>query len=276
MHALRPIAVHASLVEEQLGPGFRAVGLRGQIGPHLDPWIGVDHFHMAQPTFKPHPHSGFSAVTYLFPDSPGAFLNRDSLGDRTRIGPGAFHWTQAGSGVIHEEVPETTGVAGHGLQMFVNLSAEHELVAPRSFHLEAEQIPEVEHDGARLRVLAGDAFGVRSSLDQLLTPVTLLDIALLPGGTLHLPVPLAHHAWALVIAGAGPGLAQHDAVGFGDGDTVELVAGTPGLHVVLGHGSPIGKAVLWDRSLSMSTADRLADARRRHDAGEMGRLDPSF
>jgi redox-sensitive bicupin YhaK (pirin superfamily) len=160
--------------------------------------------------------------------------------------------------------------------MFINLSAEHERVAPRSFHLDAEQVPEAHHAGARLRVLAGEAFGVRSPLDELLTPVTLLDLTMPPGATLHLPVPLAHHAWALVIGGGGPGLAVHDAVGFGDGDTIELVAGDAGLHVVVGHGTPIGKPVLWDRSLSMSTAERLADARRRHDAGEMGRLDPSF
>ncbi len=35
----------------------------------LDPVISVDHFRMSQPTFAPHPHAGFSAVTYLFEDS---------------------------------------------------------------------------------------------------------------------------------------------------------------------------------------------------------------
>lgn len=54
---------------------------------------------MSEPTFPPHPHAGFSAVTYLFEDSGGALVNRDSLGDRSRIEPGALHWTQAARGI---------------------------------------------------------------------------------------------------------------------------------------------------------------------------------
>ena len=62
------------------GDGFQAQGIRGDAAV-LDPYLMVDHFRMSQPTFGPHPHAGFSAVTYLFDDAETGFHNRDSRGD---------------------------------------------------------------------------------------------------------------------------------------------------------------------------------------------------
>ena len=50
------------------GDGFNAYMLRNAQGV-LDPFLGVDHAWMSAPTFPPHSHSGFSAVSYLFLDS---------------------------------------------------------------------------------------------------------------------------------------------------------------------------------------------------------------
>lgn len=117
----RRVVARTELVSHQVTPGFSSYGLRAGGPIELDPFLNLDDFTMSQPTFPPHPHAGFSAITYMFEDSPGAFVNRDSLGDRSLIEPGAFHWTQAARGMMHEEVPEHPGVRCHGLQMFVNL-----------------------------------------------------------------------------------------------------------------------------------------------------------
>jgi len=50
------------------GPHFRAYGLRG-LAYLINPFIGVDHAWMSAPTFPPHPHAGFSAISLRFPDS---------------------------------------------------------------------------------------------------------------------------------------------------------------------------------------------------------------
>ena len=89
----RSVKATTVLRESQMGPGFSAYSLRSLSDYPLDPFLNFDDFRMSVPTFPPHPHAGFSAVTYMFEDSPGAFINRDSLGDRSRIGPGALHWT---------------------------------------------------------------------------------------------------------------------------------------------------------------------------------------
>ncbi len=110
----------------------------------LDPFLALTDFHMTEPTFAPHPHAGFSAVTYMFRDSAGSFRNRDSLGDESVIEPGALHWTQAGAGMMHEEIPIEPGLDCHGLQLFVNLRSEHKLAPPRAFHVSAADVPVVD------------------------------------------------------------------------------------------------------------------------------------
>ena len=48
----------------------------------LDPFLALTDFHMTLPTFAPHPHAGFSAVTYMFRDGVGSFRNRDTSATR--------------------------------------------------------------------------------------------------------------------------------------------------------------------------------------------------
>ena len=93
------------------GSHFQAYRFHGASPAQLDPFIGIDHAWMSAPTFPPHPHAGFSAVTYLFLDSETGIQNRDSNGNRTLIEPGGLHWTAAGRGVVHEENPAITGRA---------------------------------------------------------------------------------------------------------------------------------------------------------------------
>jgi redox-sensitive bicupin YhaK (pirin superfamily) len=92
-----------------------------------------DHYRMSGPTFAPHPHAGLSAVTYVFEDSAGAIHNRDSLGHDLDVQPGEILWTQAGSGVVHDEYPAKHDASVHGLQLFVNLTARTNLLRLKCF-----------------------------------------------------------------------------------------------------------------------------------------------
>lgn len=135
--------------------------------------LQIDHFHMSQPIFPPHPHAGFSAVTLMFEDSEGSFTNRDTLSEKVvPIHPGDVHWTTAARypllylnsyrGLMHEEIPVKKGVDSHGLQIFANLAAKDKLIDPRADHLDAKETLIHEKDGARVRVLTGEAFGLQS------------------------------------------------------------------------------------------------------------------
>jgi redox-sensitive bicupin YhaK (pirin superfamily) len=285
MSRLRTVQAVVELPLQRMSPSFRAYGLRSGGPIALDPFLHLDDFEMSEPTFPPHPHAGFSAVTYMFEDSEGAFVNRDSLGDRSIIGPGAFHWTQAARGMMHEEIPERRGARCHGLQMFVNLREADKLAAPRAFHVAASDVPEVSpSEGVRVRVLAGSFAGVSSPLTELLTAVTFLDVHLGPNATVEVDAPAADTAFVFVVGGRGHvdgeatvALPAHSAAGFvGDGDRLRLVAGDDGLHVLVGVGTPIGEPVVFGGPFAMTNADALREANARFRRGEMGHLDPSF
>jgi redox-sensitive bicupin YhaK (pirin superfamily) len=245
----------------------------------LDPVVIVDHFRMSQPTFAPHPHAGFSAVTYLFEDSDDGFINRDSLGHTLPIEPGALHWTQAGSGVLHEEIPRTPGRGSHGLQIFVNSAAALKGSAPAMFHRRADEIAVVEPvPGARVRVVLGDFGGVSASIGAH-TPITLLDITLAPNARLDVPLPAGERAFAIVARGV---LADHDAddephaLRFADeGDAVALHAGAQGAHLALFAGRPLAEPMFPKGPFIGSSAAEVTDMIRRFQSGAMGALAPT-
>ncbi len=135
----------------------------------------LDDFRVRGQPFPPHPHAGFSAVTYVFEDSHGALRSRDSLGNDVVGGPGGVVWTLAGSGVIHHEVPAQDDRELHGLQLFVNLSAENKLATPRMLTLAKGDAPEWQNEaGDCVRVVVGSYGGVASPL-ALVEPFDLLE-----------------------------------------------------------------------------------------------------
>ncbi|WP_088318155.1 pirin family protein [Kineosporia sp. R_H_3] len=103
--ARRSVGSMTVLHPHQVSPGFVEDTVQHGGPVTLDPFLSITDFRMSRPTFAPHPHAGFSAVTYMFRDSAGSFRNRDSLGDVSLIGPGDLHWTQAARGMMHEEIP---------------------------------------------------------------------------------------------------------------------------------------------------------------------------
>ena len=80
--ALRNLASRARLVPPGQAEGpFGIVRPLAALGVDLDPFLMMDWARGSEDPFGPHPHAGFSVSTYLFPDSEGKFLNRDSLGE---------------------------------------------------------------------------------------------------------------------------------------------------------------------------------------------------
>jgi hypothetical protein len=247
------------------------------MGLDLDPVLNIDLFHMSVPTFPPHPHAGFSAVTVMLPESKGGFLNRDNLGDTSKIEPGAVHWTQAGSGMMHEETPLVTGVDCFGFQIFVNLAAAQQEIAPRALHAAANEIPTFRADGGETRVLAGSVGGLTSPLAGLATPVLLLDVTVARGKSLEIAIPEGWRGWAFCTSGAGTlasePVAEGDVAQFSDnGNRVSLSAGQGPLRALLGAGAALRQPIRWAGPFQFAAEEALDRARDRWRKGEMGRL----
>jgi redox-sensitive bicupin YhaK (pirin superfamily) len=280
----RSVASLVTLPHGAHGRGFTDYTLSPERGLAIDPFLVLSDFQMPQPFFPPHPHAGFSVMTYMFPDSEGAFINRDSLGDHSRIEPGALHWTQAARGIQHEEVPEIPGQACHGLQMWVNLGAQHKLADPGAAHVSAADVPELTPaPGVRLRLVAG-RYGDAQAGYETLTAFTLLDVYLEPGAALQHQAPASDTAFLMAIDGDGlvvsadgrTAVGEHTVALFDhDGERLHVQAGDRPFHALLATGRPLGEPVVFGGPFVMNTQAEISAARQRFARGEMGRLEPS-
>lgn len=274
------MATIARMQRANRGSQFRAFRLHGSDPAQLDPFMGIDHAWMSAPTFPPHPHAGFSAVTYLFLDSETGIANRDSLGNSTLIQPGGLHWTAAGCGVVHEENPAVMGSTAHLLQIFVNLPRDRQNAAPFALTLAPQDMPVVQRPGVRVRVPLGSFDGVRSPLAPP-TKVTLLDITLEAGAELDLPVPAGQRAFFMPINGR----AELNGESFGLDDlgapilppateatTHKLISKVGGAKVAVFIGEPLRQPILSNGPMAFANQESLTAATAAYQRGDMGRL----
>ncbi|WP_321967832.1 pirin family protein [Burkholderia cepacia] len=280
------MAVHVSgVVESQMssrGAVFSAKRIDLQaLGPFADPVVGLDHFRMNAPTFAPHPHAGFSAITYIFEDSRGAVRNRDSLGHDFVAEPGDIIWTQAGSGVVHDEFPVKSGHEVHGIQLFVNLSAANKQLDPKVLWVKRDDIPEIGDAGAnRLRVVAGEYAEKRSPLVPA-EPFLLLDgVWSLPGDLLLHPdwntlIYVLEGSLRLDWGGGAAHLRYGQTLGMRSDDraSVQLTPDSTA-HVLVLAGPALKAPVVVHGPFIMNSTEQLADAVARFNSGKMGRLQP--
>jgi redox-sensitive bicupin YhaK (pirin superfamily) len=231
------------------GQGFTAYSVNQQsLGTEIAPFLQLDHYFMTQPTFAEHPHQGFSAVTYMFEDSEGSFFNEDSQGDKSTISPGDLHWTQAGSGIRHNETPIEPGKMCHGIQMFVDLPLADKSLPAKAFHVTAAQIPVYTTDtGGRVRVVVGNANGVTSPLN-ISTKIRFLDVTLPANTSIEHEVAADESVFLLAVKGSGFVGEQQDAISQSErcaiaanqatlftpaGNNIQAKAGAEGLQYVL-------------------------------------------
>ncbi len=212
---------------------------------------------------RPHPHIGLATVTYLF---EGEIIHRDSLGSQQPIRPGDINWMTAGAGIVHSERtgPEqrARGSRLHGLQLWVALPAQHEETAPHFQHHAAETLPTLEHAGAEVRLLAGEAYGRRAPVTTF-SPLFYADVSLLAGTEFPVTDEYSERA-AYVVQGdvacarerAGPGRMLL----FAAGAAVALRT-THGARLVLIGGEPVGERhIYWN--FVASSRERIEQAKR--------------
>jgi len=150
-----------------------------------------------------HPHRGFETVTYML---EGQFEHEDSAGNKGAIAAGDVQWMTAGSGVVHSEMPagfiREKGGRIHGFQIWVNLPASDKMMAPRYQEVPSRMIPEAQttDDLAHVRVIAGEALGVRAVIDTR-TPILYQDWTLKPGASVEQAIAEGHHALVYVFQG---------------------------------------------------------------------------
>jgi redox-sensitive bicupin YhaK (pirin superfamily) len=263
-----------------LGDGFFVTRLlpqaaRRSIGPFVffDYFGPVDFAPGKGIDVRPHPHIGLATVTYLF---DGAQMHRDTLGSVQEIRPGDVNWMTAGRGIAHSERTgaemRAAGHRMHGIQSWVGLPRRDEEAAPAFQHFAAKELPEHDDKGVRLRLIAGEAFGLTSPV-RVFSPIFYADARFSPGGALRYATDHQERAF-LVIEGEvqtseththGPGAM----LALEPGEEVTLYADAPARVMLLG-GAPLdGPRHIWWNFVS-SSQDRIERAKREWQDGKFG------
>jgi len=133
----------------------RNAGFEGEL--RMDPFLMLDEIRSDSKDdfiagFPAHPHRGFETVTYM---RQGSFSHTDSMGNTGAIDNGGAQWMTAGSGVIHSEMPAAGAERMHGFQFWLNLPASEKMTAPAYRDIQAGEIGELQHEDARVRLIAG-------------------------------------------------------------------------------------------------------------------------
>jgi redox-sensitive bicupin YhaK (pirin superfamily) len=218
---------------------------------------------------RPHPHIGLATLTYLF---AGEIMHRDSVGSEQAIQPGEVNWMIAGRGITHSERFERARREGgrmNGIQAWVALPREHEETDPAFEHHAAAELPVFEQDGARARLIAGEAMGARAPV-RTHSPLFYIHCELAAGGRAELPARYPERA-IYVAAGTievnGERFAEGRMLVFQPGQPIPFSAPDSAVAMLLG-GEPIGERfVEWN--FVSSSKERIAQAKADWRAGRM-------
>jgi redox-sensitive bicupin YhaK (pirin superfamily) len=247
--------------------------------PLFDPFLLLDDFHSDNPAdylagFPWHPHRGIETVTYVL---HGSVRHGDSIGNSGVIQSGDVQWMTAGSGIIHQEMPEqANGNLLWGLQLWVNLPASHKMMPPRYRDVSNAQIPEVTlQDGVAVKIICGTVAGVKGPAQDIIADPEYLDVTVPAGTAFEYPVKDGYTVFAYVLEGQGyfdqqkTQLIQPEQLVLFDksGDTVAMLTETDSLRLLLISGKPIGEPVAWYGPIVMNTQAELQQAFEEYSNG---------
>ncbi|MBI5249274.1 MAG: pirin family protein [Desulfomonile tiedjei] len=253
--------------------------------PAFDPFLLLDDFRSDDPEhyikgFPWHPHRGIETITYVI---QGDVEHGDSMGNKGIISAGDIQWMTAGSGIIHQEMPQgDPNGRMYGFQLWANLPKSHKMMDPRYRDVKSEQVPEVLlEDGTRLRVICGKVGDKQGPVSDIITDPEYLDVTVPAGSKFIHPTKRSHTVFAYVIGGKGcfcnektplsyeiegtnyfdmqtdPIISDRTLILFGDGDQIAVSTEGDAVRFLLISGKPIAEPVAWYGPIVMNTQEEL-------------------
>jgi quercetin 2,3-dioxygenase len=253
----------------------------------VDPFLLLHHADIEVPGHVeprhagvgPHPHRGFSPVTFIF---KGGVHHRDSRGNSSVVYAGGAQWMNAGMGVMHSERPprdiHQLGSRQEIIQLWVNTPARHKMDQPEYFPLQEKDIPRFvsEDKLTTVNVVSGELLGIKGPVPTK-TAVNAATIYLRKGAQIAIPLPEHHNSFLYLLDGkiniAGYGLTEglHAAVFANDGDGVGLEA-LEDTRILLVSALPLNEKVVSHGPFVMNNETQILEAMRDYQKGKMGML----
>ena len=247
----------------------RAFGIKEV--PQFDPFLMLDDFRSNNPEdylpgFPRHPHRGIETVTYML---EGRVEHADSLGHRGIVEAGGVQWMTAGSGIIHQEMPQPVNGRMGGFQLWVNLPRSHKMIDPRYQEISSSGIPVLSREeNTRIRILCGSMNEVFGPVQDIVGYPEFFDVTLGPDVPFSHEVKAEHTAAVYVIGGSGNfDIWQEKELGnrtmilyAPEGRRVQVIAGSRGVRFLYLSGLPLRDPVTWRGPIVMNTEEELDQA----------------
>lgn len=254
---------------------------------YIDPFLLLHHADIEIPEytsprhsgFDPHPHRGFSAVTFIY---KGGVHHQDSRGNNSTVYEGGTQWMHTGMGVIHSERPprdiHEIGGRQEIIQLWINSPQKHKMDQPTYTPITAEETPtiEAENGKVKIQVVAGE-FEDKKGPVKTLTQVLALRPSLQKGANYYFPIPENHNALLYLLDGkitlGNYGLVEgHHLVYFrNDGEGIHIKA-EEDTRMLLMAGEPLNEPVAKQGPFVMNNQTEILQAMRDYQMGKMGIL----
>jgi redox-sensitive bicupin YhaK (pirin superfamily) len=238
----------------------------------LDPFLLLDHFGSDNPQdylkgFPWHPHRGMETVTYMW---TGEVEHGDSMGNKGVIHSGDVQWMTAGSGIIHQEMPQKYDGLMQGFQLWVNLPAKKKMVDPKYRGIVKAQIPTAQKDGVTIKVIAGQVNGTQGPVRDLAIDTEYFDVDLSAGKTFEHKTAKNDTVFAYIIEGSvefqDETITHGHCIIFDEGESVKI-GSKDGSRFLFVTGEPLNEPVAWRGPIVMNTDEELDQAFEELDDG---------
>lgn len=233
----------------------------------MDPFLLLDMFDHKDPKdyikgFPTHPHRGIQTFTYLI---SGKINHRDSLGNAGSINDYGYQWMNSGSGILHEEMPQTSDYM-LGYQLWINLPAKEKMSQPAYIDGTKDNIVTIEEDGYTIHLLTGAYKDKKIKNFPAFVNTNIYDIEIMPDTTVLLEVDKTHHLLLATLQGsiiaAGEEMVEKSAATFTGGDVIEISTGEEGARVEFFSGERLNEPIAWAGPIVMNTREELVTASR--------------
>ncbi|MGA3084353.1 MAG: pirin family protein [Thermodesulfobacteriota bacterium] len=236
--------------------------------PLFDPFLMLDDFRSNNPDhylagFPWHPHRGIETITYVL---SGDVEHGDSMGNKGVISSGDTQWMTAGSGIIHQEMPQGNDEGRmEGFQLWANLPRAYKMMEPRYRDIKSAQVPEVLlENGVKIKVICGRVGKHEGPVKGIIIDPEYLDVTVPAKADFKHLTKRGHNVFAYVIEGQGyfdeP---KRHLIGNGtvclyaDGDHITVTTAEEPVRFLLISGKPIGEPVAWYGPIVMNCDEEL-------------------
>jgi hypothetical protein len=251
------------------GAGEHLVRLFGRDETHdFDPFLLMDAFDSTNPEdyirgFPWHPHRGIETVTYLI---QGDLEHGDSLGNSGSILNGDCQWMTAGSGIIHQEMPQPSERL-LGCQIWLNLPAKDKMTDPAYNDILDADVPLIDEGKTRVRIIAGAYGDQQGAFEGVFVSPLYLDVEVEAGAEWSLDTDSATTLFVYILAGGAnfdPNsediIPEKSVVLFIQGEQFWMRAGDAGVHLLLLNAPRLDEPIAWGGPIVMNTRQELNQA----------------